>query len=619
MAESVDDPQKFQPNDTGPLDVSWACPGCGSAAAGAVCRGCGRLRYAHTFEWPAVGTSISGFRLNRRLPRAGEGAWYQALRGTEAVVLLITQPDDPHDLHGAWRRSADACDLVMAPTAVAVQGWRVSSASAPIGPSLSEILAGARTTPPTVNVLGQVERLVYPLVQACAAMHVQDAVLGMVNPEHFIFTDAGFRTLLPPPKPEAPLRRLIPGFSGPEHAGHCGGRLDAHSDVFFCGMVLYYLLTRVRPLAETAAFEHPIPSAHVYQDNLPPGLCAVVRRATSPIPSRRYVDGSALFGALERAINTARLRAAAVRGRRLGVDIGHERHIGVLKGQYAPVNQDDLFLGYHAPTGIGLFTVADGVSISRHGTGDQASACVRQSATSLWHAILEGRPGDVSIEDETVDGFGESSPAIPEEESVRRGMLKQMIQQANTRIGELVHIDRPRFIGPPEGIMASTTVTVLLDQNRATLMSIGDSRIYLVRDGHIASLMVDHDLATQLVRMGRPPSLARAVPSAAALVRCVGEFEKDSDDRLVAADLNPGFRSFTLLPGDSLVLCSDGIPDYGGFDHEDADDRIREIVETADGARWAAFELMVLANRGGGGDNISCIVLNFGEPYVEPA
>lgn len=557
--------------------------------------------------------------LVRALAYRDAGLWALA-RGPEGpTTVLITPLDDPRDLHGHWAATATT-GLIATPTALpSSEGspWRVSVAPAPEGPVLAEALAGLRDGRPTGPVFEAVARLVVPLVRACAGLHVQDAVLGLSDPELVVLTETGVRLLAAPLKPDAPHRRLVPGFSSPEFAGHCGGALDARSDVFFCGMALYYALTRVRPLAESAAYENGLPPPHVFRDDLPPELCAVARRATSSLPLRRYGDATGMLGALERAVDTARARASADVSQRLSIDIGHERHIGVLKGQYAPINQDDLFLGYHGPTGIGLFVVADGVSISEHGTGDMASGCVREAATALWHAILEGRPGDVPVDDETIDGLDEVAPALPDGEGRRRGMLKQMVQQANGLIADLVHEEKPRFIGPPEGIMASTTVAALVEHGHVTLMSIGDSRAYLVRDGHIASLMVDHDLSTQLIRMGRPPSLARAVPSAAALIRCVGEFEKDADDRLVPVELNPDFRRFNVLPGDTIVLCSDGIPDYGGFDEEDAEDRIREIVETADGARWAAFELMVLANRGGGGDNISCIVLRFGAPYQE--
>ena len=162
--------------------------------------------------------------------------------------------------------------------------------------------------------------------------------------------------------------------------------------------------------------------------------------------------------------------------------------------------------------------------------------------------------------------------------------------------------------------MAATAVGLLLEHNRAILTYIGDSRIYLVRNGHIVAVTVDHNLSTQLIRMGRPPVFARNVPRAKALVRCVGDFDWSESGELIPMPLACEFFELTLLPGDKLVLCSDGIVDYAATDEEGAELLIREIVEQASGSRWAAFDLMVAANRGGGGDNIACIVLGFEEP-----
>ena len=159
--------------------------------------------------------------------------------------------------------------------------------------------------------------------------------------------------------------------------------------------------------------------------------------------------------------------------------------------------------------------------------------------------------------------------------------------------------------------MAATAVVLLLDRNQATFGYIGDSRVYLVREGHIAQLSVDHNLKTQLIRNGRPPVMANQVQGANALVRCVGDFDRGPDGSLAAVPLQPEFVDLTVLPGDRIVLCSDGVVDYMDFDEEGAEAKICALVEEAPSAAWAAFELMVAANRGGGGDNISCIVLNF--------
>ena len=112
-----------------------------------------------------------------------------------------------------------------------------------------------------------------------------------------------------------------------------------------------------------------------------------------------------------------------------------------------------------------------------------------------------------------------------------------------------------------------------------------------------------------LMQLGQTPSQATQTPSSAALVNCVGEFKKSPEGALVPVPVHPQLSALRLLPGDTLVLCSDGIPDYGGLDEEDAEAQVLKLVEAAFSAPKAAFDLIALANQGGGGDNLSCIVL----------
>jgi len=412
------------------------------------------------------------------------------------------------------------------------------------------------------------------------------------------------------------------GFSAPELYGRCGGQAGPAADAFFVGCFLYYVVARIAPLAEAAVTSHRLPPPNIFHPRIPPELCAVAERAVSPLPTRRYRNPEVLFDALETAIESVRAR------RQFGyqpitIDVGHELHIGILKGQYAPVNQDDLFLAYHQDSSVGLFVVTDGVSLSQFGTGDMASACVRHEATNTWRALMDSDlPGaadeTVDIALDTLDGLESLGLSLPSSHEARSRILSQMMDAANGRIGTTVREEVPDFPGQPEGIMAATAIAMLLDKNRATMAFIGDSRIYLIRNGHMARLTVDHNLTTQLMRQGRQPTFARNFTGGNALIRCVGEFEKTPAGDIVAVPLRPEFLEVMLTPGDTILMCSDGIPDYAGMDEEDAERRMLEIVENAPGAPWAAFDLMVSANRGGGGDNISCIVLRVLERAVEP-
>ena len=629
--------------DTGTRDA--ICVGCGQPWAGTLCLHCGFVATAaaSSVNWPDVGTAIDAvasvtdaepvdFGLTLRVPIQSsperrrflaedqDGGRYEVLFAADRKIIATRTETakrlGARGLPACGRGEHEGLAFIVTP----LNGLRATV----------DLLAAAIAERDRNDALELVESWVRPVAACFADLHGRGLSILGADPAE-VFLDGGgrcrFRDI---PVPQAldggtvgpQARRLALGFSAPELYGRCGGQVGSPADVFFVGSFLYYVLARIAPLAEAGLSSHRLPPPNIFHPQVPPELAAVAHRAISPIPGRRYPDPSALLAALEWAIASARTR------REFGyqpitIDVGHELHIGILKGQYAPVNQDDLFLAYHQDSAIGLFLITDGVSLSQFGTGDMASACVRHEATNTWRALLETEMAGavdetVDITLDTLDALDSIGLTLPPSHDARCRMLNQMLDAANGRIGVMVREEVPDFPGQPEGIMAATAIATLLDKNRATLAFIGDSRIYLIRDGHLARLTMDHNLTTQLIRQGRQPTFARNFTGGNALIRCVGEFEKTPAGDIVAVPLRPEFLEFTLMPGDTLLMCSDGIPDYAGMDEEDAERRMLETVESAPGAPWAAFELMVQANRGGGGDNISCIVMRILSPSLLP-
>ena len=466
-----------------------------------------------------------------------------------------------------------------------------------------------------------VKMVAVPLCTLFARLHDRDLFFGDASPDWFVLNDDGTVALNSTATPhgthetlplgETPIR-VNKGFTAPEVYGRCMGTLGPASDVYFLGTIIYSLLAGIMPFGGTAHGVIRLPPLRAYQDAIPPMVGAVAMRACSPYPIRRYRDAMAMRRALDTACESDRERDA-FGIRTLEIDEGNEIHIGLVKALYSPVNQDQLFVGFDQLSSTGLFMVSDGVSISRYGSGDLASGCVRQAAAILWNQVA-CQASALSPDDTlTLDTGGtmDVQSRFPDTPEGRRAALDGMLNHANVRIGQMVEPMLPSRPQPIESIMAATAVAMMLDRNQATIGYIGDSRVYLIRDGHIAQLTVDHNLKTQLVRNGRAPAVARQAQGANALVRCVGDFERAPDYSLVALPLSTEFMDLTILPGDSLVLCSDGVVDYADFDEEGSEEMIRQIVEDAPTASNAAFELMVAANRGGGGDNISCIVLQF--------
>lgn len=144
--------------------------------------------------------------------------------------------------------------------------------------------------------------------------------------------------------------------------------------------------------------------------------------------------------------------------------------------------------------------------------------------------------------------------------------------------------------------MGTTLVAIAAtDDDELAYISVGDSRIYLLRDGDLSRLTVDHSLVEELVREGSiTPEQARTHPKRNIVTRALGI------DAFVQIDSN------TIIPytGDRYLLCSDGL--FNEVDHE----RIASVLRRLDDPAEAAGELVHLANQNGGRDNITVLVVD---------
>ncbi|MCX7858943.1 MAG: SpoIIE family protein phosphatase, partial [Chloroflexus sp.] len=149
--------------------------------------------------------------------------------------------------------------------------------------------------------------------------------------------------------------------------------------------------------------------------------------------------------------------------------------------------------------------------------------------------------------------------------------------------------------------MGTTLTVALAIQRRAYLAHVGDSRAYLITPGSVneppvwQQLTTDHTLVARLVDIGQlSPEAARAHPQRHILYRSLGA------DQPLQADT----RVQPLAPGDILLLCSDGL-----YNHV-TDEELAQLAVAHQPAH-AATELIELANRRGGQDNISVVLARF--------
>jgi protein phosphatase len=178
--------------------------------------------------------------------------------------------------------------------------------------------------------------------------------------------------------------------------------------------------------------------------------------------------------------------------------------------------------------------------------------------------------------------------AMEELETDAAGSLADRVRRANRAVWDRASGDE-HLTG-----MGTTLTAVRLDGDTAILAHVGDSRAYLLRDGELRQLTTDHTLVERMLRSGEiTEEEADVHPHKNVLTRALGTDQEVDVDEL----------SVTLADGDRLLLCSDGLTGMV------TEDQIQAILEAGIEPQQAAERLVRAANRAGGVDNISVVVL----------
>jgi serine/threonine protein phosphatase PrpC len=237
-------------------------------------------------------------------------------------------------------------------------------------------------------------------------------------------------------------------------------------------------------------------------------------------------------------------------------------------------NEDALFLNEQHK----LFVVADGMG--GHAAGEVAS----KVAVEAIAEFVELTGGNQEI----TWPFG-----LDDSISYEGNRLKTAVRHANSRV-----LEATRQSAEYEG-MATTVAAVLVDGDVANLAHVGDSRIYLWSGGEITLLTRDHSWVNEQIENGAiSPEQARSHPLRNVVTRALGG----------RADLLVDIQSRRMAKGDMLLLCSDGLTTMV------PDEDIARVIGESDGdVAQAARALVHLANDRGGEDNITVVLLKFGD------
>jgi protein phosphatase len=164
-------------------------------------------------------------------------------------------------------------------------------------------------------------------------------------------------------------------------------------------------------------------------------------------------------------------------------------------------------------------------------------------------------------------------------------LLPKLVQEANLAVYEAGH-----HAGGHGSHMGTTFVACALRFDSAVISHVGDSRCYMFRNGNLTQLTRDHTMADEQVRLGLLSKEDAATGEGRhVLTRSLG------NELFVAADT----QTINIMPGDVLLLCSDGLHGYV------PDDLVQHLLRQYQKLEEAAKALIDAALEAGGHDNVS--------------
>jgi len=148
--------------------------------------------------------------------------------------------------------------------------------------------------------------------------------------------------------------------------------------------------------------------------------------------------------------------------------------------------------------------------------------------------------------------------------------------------------------------MGATTTAVLFYDNKLSVCHVGDSRLYLLRDGSLQQITEDHTVIQELIKGGLyTKEQAEESINKNIVTRAVG----------VSGDLKVEILEQHTLPGDLYLICSDGLTDLV------SDAEIQQLLGINNDLARTTESLVDIAKNHGGNDNISVILIRVLKPY----
>jgi serine/threonine protein phosphatase PrpC len=251
----------------------------------------------------------------------------------------------------------------------------------------------------------------------------------------------------------------------------------------------------------------------------------------------------------------------------LQISSGGATHVGMVR-----TNNEDC---YRIVQPLQLFVMADGMGGEAH--GEIASALAVE--TVVKHCME-----------------GQENPSVP-----LLGAATTALTPKTRRILSAAHLANQKIFKsaeehPEQQGMGATLTVAWIDGSQLSIAHVGDSRVYLLRNGMLQQLTSDHSLVAEQVRRGIiTPTEAEQSNLQSVLLRALG----------TQPEVEVDVEQVEMFPRDVLLLCSDGLTRMV------TEPEIAGTLQAEPDPQRAAEKLVEHANESGGVDNVSVIVVSF--------
>jgi serine/threonine protein phosphatase PrpC len=513
------------------------------------------------------------------LDRRGQNEWHVGWEERRTLSFdILPKPDTIDSAEGTW---------ILAPTAaLTAMPWHAERSDNPID-DLARLVDFAREL---ADMLGGLHRhhLFWMNFDPAELQRDASGRLTAANLDLRVF-----------PFGKAPYTLGVhPAFAPPEIVYLKLAELGPKTDTFHLAAFSYYWLAGVLPGGLSGegleAVDFTLPPLRIYTPHLPEGVAAVIERGMFPEAAHRFDHPPAFVDALADALCRARERRAFAGP--IAWEIGKRTTAGRTKAALRKGNEDQVCVLEYSNPDRAFVAVCDGISTCDVGQGALASF--------ITTMVLE----NALTNDATATNFAER-------------IAQAALKSSQTLLDWAIEKGHKHELLQGRDLMGTTLACGWLEGNRFQIANLGDSRVYLIVGPRIEQLTIDGDLATDLLRQSVPPERVREIGNMGkALRQCIGGCEATEDNQLavVTEASTPTLGEWRLVPGDIVVVCTDGLVEEGAFlepeilveivrNHPEAtaQELAEAFVESAD----ALQRLPSAQEPEGFGDNVSCVVV----------